>query len=109
MKNGIFYILILLSIVACSTKKTIVVTEPEIRTVYVEKEVKNKVSDYDMMLLNMLRNGNRNFNTSHQYPENTWEGRLQARLLDAYPCSYRCHFINDVEKTYTTTEEGNYN
>ena len=75
MKNGIFYILILLSIVACSTKKTIVVTEPEIRTVYVEKEVKNKVSDYDMMLLNMLRNGNRNFNTSHQYPENTWEGR----------------------------------
>ncbi|MBQ5911510.1 MAG: D-alanyl-D-alanine carboxypeptidase/D-alanyl-D-alanine-endopeptidase [Bacteroidaceae bacterium] len=82
MKNGIFYILILLSIVACSTKKTIVVTEPEIRTVYVEKEVKNKVSDYDMMLLNMLRNGNRNFNTSHQYPENTWEGRLQARLLE---------------------------
>lgn len=56
--------------------------QPEIRTVVVERKSKNTVSDEDMRLLGMLHSGFRNFNASPSCAADTWEGRLQSRLLE---------------------------
>lgn len=82
MKRILLVSLSLLLLFSCRSKRDMVHTQPEIRTVYVEKNHKNTVSDDDIMLLTMLHQGFRNFNTSPQYSTKTWEGRLQARLLE---------------------------
>ena len=79
MKRTIFCLLSVFLLLSCKTKREIVQLEPEIRTVYVER---NKVSDEDLMLLGMLKQGFRNFSTSPIYSTDTWEGRLQSRLLE---------------------------
>ena len=82
MKRIFFAGLAVIFLFSCKSKQQVVYTEPEIRTVYVEKPSKNTVSDEDIMLLTMLKQGMRNFCTSPLYSTNTWEGRLQSRLLD---------------------------
>ena len=79
MKRTIFCLLSVFLLLSCKTKREIIQLEPEIRTVYVER---NKVSDDDLMLLAMLKQGYRNFSTSPIYSTDTWEGRLQSRLLE---------------------------
>ena len=79
MKRTIFCLLSVFLLVSCKTKREIIQLEPEIRTGYVER---NKVSDDDFMLLAMLKQGFRNFSTSPMYSTDTWEGRLQSRLLE---------------------------
>ena len=79
MKRTIFCLLSVFLLLSCKTKREIVQLEPEIRTVYVER---NKVSDEDLMLLGLLKQGFRNFSTSPIYSTDTWEGRLQSRLLE---------------------------
>lgn len=76
---GIIAVSILFS---CRSHRDAVQQQPEVRTVYVEKPTRNTVSDHDIVLLSMLRSGMRNFNTSPAFAANTWEGRLQARLLE---------------------------
>lgn len=82
MKRIFFASLAVILLFSCKSKQQIVYAEPEVRTVYVEKPTKNTVSDYDIMLLTMLKQGMRNFSTSPLYSMDTWEGRLQSRLLE---------------------------
>lgn len=82
MKHTALALLSLLLLFSCRTKTVVLQGEPEIHTVVVEKKHKNTVSDDDIMLLSMLRQGFRNFSTSPQYSTSTWEGRLQSRLLE---------------------------
>ena len=79
MKRTLFYLLSVFLLLSCGSKREVIQLEPEIRTVYIER---NKVSDDDLMLLNMLKQGFRNFSTSPMYSTDTWEGRLQSRLLE---------------------------
>ena len=79
MKRTIFCLLSVFLLFSCKSKQVALQTQPEIRTVYVER---NKVSDEDIMLLTMLKQGYRNFSTSPIYSTDTWEGRLQSRLLE---------------------------
>ena len=79
MKRTLFYLLSVFLLLSCGSKREVIQLEPEIRTVYIER---NKVSDDDLMLLNMLKQGFRNFSTSPLYSADTWEGKLQARLLE---------------------------
>ena len=52
-------------LLSCGSSKNVIHhPTPEIQTVYIEKETGNKVSDHDMLLLTMLKNGCKNFNTS---------------------------------------------
>ena len=82
MKRIFFAGLAVILLFSCKSKQQIVYAEPEVRTVYVEKPTKNTVSDDDIMLLTMLKQGMRNFSTSPLYSMDTWEGRLQSRLLE---------------------------
>ena len=79
MKRILFASLVVLLLFSCKSKQVVLQTQPEIRTVYVER---NKVSDEDIMLLTMLKQGYINFSTSPMYSTDTWEGRLQSRLLE---------------------------
>ena len=86
ISTSLFTTLLFISLLfsSCKTKKEYITRtlQPEIRTVVVEKESKNSVSDEDMAILGMLHRGCRNFSTAPSFPSSTWEGRLQSRLLE---------------------------
>ncbi len=76
----IFYLLSIASLLlSCKSHKPVVETREVVKTVVVEKNV---VSEQEKFMLSMLHRGWRNFNTSPAYAEDTWEGCLQARLLE---------------------------
>lgn len=83
MRRLLFGISCIVMLLSCGSSKNVTHhPTPEIQTVYIEKETGNKVSDYDMLLLTMLKNGCRNFNTSDLYSIDTWEGKLQLKLQE---------------------------
>lgn len=84
MKKTILGLLAVAVLFSCKSHRDVVVMnpQPEVKTVIVEKKSKNTVSDEDMRLLTMLRCGCRNFSTTPLYSVNSWEGRLQSRLLE---------------------------
>ncbi len=82
MKKILFGIIAAAILFSCSSHRNAVVPQPEVRTVIVEKKIGNAVSNEDLMILGMLRQGCRNFSTSPMYSTDTWEGRLQLRLTE---------------------------
>ncbi len=79
MKRILIPLVSILLFFSCKSHQPVVETREVVKTVVVEK---NKVSDYEKLVLTMLNRGCRNFSTTPLYPDNTWEGRLQARLLE---------------------------
>ena len=67
---------------SCKSRQPVVETREVVKTVVVEKEGKGKLTDQDKVILSMVRQGCHNFSTVPAYPEKTWEGRLQTRLLE---------------------------
>ncbi|MBR5467380.1 MAG: D-alanyl-D-alanine carboxypeptidase/D-alanyl-D-alanine-endopeptidase [Bacteroidaceae bacterium] len=84
MKKILFYIFSVITLFSCGSSKKVIYTPElqQIQTVYVEKETKNVVTDHEMNLLSLLKQGCRNFNTSPIASDSTWEGRLQVRLQE---------------------------
>lgn len=71
-----------LLMLSCKSHQPVVETREVVKTIVVEKDSKNKISDQEKAILTMLNQGCRNFSTAPSYSEKTWEGRLQSRLLE---------------------------
>lgn len=82
MKKIFLSFLSALLLFSCKSHQPVVETREVVKTVVVEKDSKNKVTDQEKAILAMLRQGCRNFSTAPAYPADTWEGRLQVRLQD---------------------------
>lgn len=82
MKKILLQFVSILLLISCKSHHPVVETREVVKTVVVEKESGNKVNDHDRAILAMLHQGCRNFSTAPSYPSKTWEGRLQARLLE---------------------------